>query len=230
MKVTTHVHTCPVSNVAGSIVDHATREFTPDLIVTCTHGRSGVRDVLFGSIAQQIVAQGVTPLLLIRPGSPEFKLEKILAPLDPNSIHDDGLPLTEALAKAFGAELLLLSVVPTFSSLTGEQAATSSLMPATTQAMLEIREEDAATHLQEHIEQLQVKRIKATAEIARGDPAGTDREGRRSIRSQHGRTEHAWQSGSRCFLGTQRGAPRGPTNEDPVAADTRFRRATSSLL
>ena len=83
VKVETHVHTAPVSDVARSIVEHALTEFKPDLIVTCTHGRSGVRDALFGSIAQQIVAQGATPLLLIRPDSPPFKLEKILVPLDP---------------------------------------------------------------------------------------------------------------------------------------------------
>jgi nucleotide-binding universal stress UspA family protein len=169
----THVHTAPVSDVASSIVDHAIHEFEPDLIVTCTHGRSGVRDVLFGSIAQKVVAQGMTPLLLIRPGSQQFKLDKILVPLDPDSIHDDGLPLAEALAKDCGAELLLLSVVPTFSTLTGEEAAASSLMPGTTQAMLDIREEGARAHFQKHIDDLAAKGIQASADVARGDPAPT---------------------------------------------------------
>ena len=166
-----HVHTAPVSDVATSIVEHARTEFKPDLIVTCTHGSGGVRDLLFGSIAQQIVAQGTIPLLLIKPNSRKFKLEKILAPLDPDSVHDDSLPLTEALARVFDAELHLLSVVPTFSTLTGEQAATSSLMPATTQAMLDMREEAARTHLDEHVAQLQERGIKASALVVRGDPA-----------------------------------------------------------
>jgi nucleotide-binding universal stress UspA family protein len=173
VSVETHVHTAPVSDVARSIVEHASAEFEPDLIVTCTHGRGGMRDVLFGSIAQQVVSQGRTPLLLIRPGSPKFELATILAPLDPDSVHDEGLPLTEALAKAFGARLHLLSVVPTFSTLTGEQAAASSLMPGTTQAMLDIREEAARTHLKEHLDQLQAEDIRAAAEVARGDPAAT---------------------------------------------------------
>jgi nucleotide-binding universal stress UspA family protein len=173
IKVETHVHSAPVSDVARSIVEHATNEFKPDLIVTCTHGRSGVHDALFGSIAQQIVAGGRTPLLLIRPNSPPFTLGKILMPLDPDSIHDDGLPLAESLAASFHAELHLLSVVPTFSTLVGEQAATSSLMPATTQAMLDLREENTRAHLQEHVKALQAKGILAFAEVARGDPAGT---------------------------------------------------------
>ena len=173
VQVETHVHTAPVSDVANSIVEHATSEFEPDLIVTCTHGRGGMRNLLFGSIAQQVVSQGRTPLLLIKPQVTNFKLQNILAPLDPDSIHDDGLPLTERLASAFGAGLVLLSVVPTFSTLTGQEAAASSLMPGTTQAMLDIREETARAHLKEHVDKLQAQGIQASAEVARGDPGPT---------------------------------------------------------
>jgi nucleotide-binding universal stress UspA family protein len=173
VNVETHVHTAPVSDVARSIVEHASAEFEPDLIVTCTHGRGGMRGMLFGSIAQQVVSQGTTPLLLVRPNSPPFKLEIILAPLDPDSVHDEGLPLTESLAKAFDAELYFLSVVHTFGTLTGEQAAASSLMPGTTQAMLDIREESARAHLKTHLDSLKERGIRGAAEVARGDPAAT---------------------------------------------------------
>ncbi len=173
IPVETHVHSAPVSDVAKSIVEHASAEFEPDLIVTCTHGRGGMRDMLFGSIAQQVVAQGKTPLLIVRPGSPKFELATMLAPIDPDSMHDDGLPLAEALAKAFDAKLYLLSVVPTFGTLTGEQAAASSLMPGTTLAMLDIREENARKHLRSHLDSLQARQIRGAAEVARGDPAST---------------------------------------------------------
>jgi nucleotide-binding universal stress UspA family protein len=173
VQVETHVHTAPVSDVANSIVEHATSEFEPDLIVTCTHGSGGMRDMLFGSIAQQVVAQGRTPLLLIKPQVSGFRLQTILAPLDPDSIHDDGLPLTQQLASSFEAELVLLSVVPTFSTLQGQEAAASSLMPGTTQAMLDIREETARAHLMEHVESLERQGIRASAEVARGDPGPT---------------------------------------------------------
>ncbi len=171
VKVETHVHTAPVSDVARSIVEHATTEFQPDLIVTCTHGRSGVRDVLFGSIAQQIVAQGQTPLLLIKPGGPRFKLDKALVPLDPDSMHDDSLSTAKSLAKNFDCELHLLSVIPTFSTLAGEQAAAGNLMPVTAQAFLDMKEENAGKDLQVHIDELRKAGLKASAEVARGDPA-----------------------------------------------------------
>lgn len=171
VKVITHVHMAPVADVAKSIVEHATGEFQPDLIVTCTHGRSGVHDLLFGNIAQQVVAQGKTPLLLIKPGEEEFKLGKILVPLDPDSGHDESLKTAEELAKAFKAELHLFTVIPTFSTLAGEQAAAGNLMPVTAQAFLEMRQESARIHLQEHVEAFKKKGLNASFEVARGDPA-----------------------------------------------------------
>ena len=117
VKVDTHVHTAPVSDVVRSIVEHATTEFQPDLIVTCTHGRGGMRDVLYGSIAQQIAARVTTPLLLIKPGGSDFKLNRILVPLDPDSDHDDSLPMAESLGKSFNAEICFLSVVPNDSAI-----------------------------------------------------------------------------------------------------------------
>jgi nucleotide-binding universal stress UspA family protein len=172
-KVETHVHSAAVENVAQSIVEHAQEEFAPDLIVMCTHGKTGVRGLLFGSIAQQVVSHGTTPLLLVRPTEKgqTFQLKRVFVPLDSESIHDDGLPLSEELARSFNAELYLLSVVPTFGTLTGEQAATSSMLPATTAALLDIKEENAREHLQEHLDVLHSAGLRAAAEVARGDPA-----------------------------------------------------------
>ncbi len=158
VKVTTHVHSAPVSDVTRSIVEHITKEFQTDLIVICTHGKSGIRDALFGNIAQQIAAEGKTPLLIVKPVSPRFKLEKILLPLDPDSAHDYSFPFAESLTAAFKAKLHLLSVIPTFATLAGEQAAAGNLMPVTAQAFLDMKEENAREHLQGHAKALQRKR------------------------------------------------------------------------
>jgi len=174
VKVDTHVHTAAVKNVAGSIVEHATREFRLDLIVMCTHGESGMRELLYGSIAQQVVAHGVTPLLLIKPeaGTPQtFKLDKILVPLDTGPLHDDSLPVTQELALAYKSNVHLLTVIPTFGTISGETAAAGSLLPATTSALLEINVENAAEDLQEHLDELKQAGVHVSAEVARGDPA-----------------------------------------------------------
>ena len=171
VKVQTHVHTAPVSDVTRSIVEHVTTEFQTDLIVICAHGKSGIRDALFGNIAQQIATLGKTPLLIVKPVSPRFKLEKVLIPLDPDSEHDISFPYAESLAKAFQAEIHLLSVIPTYATLAGEQAAAGTLMPVTAQAFLDMKEDNARQHLQEHVTALKERGLRATMEIARGDPA-----------------------------------------------------------
>jgi nucleotide-binding universal stress UspA family protein len=173
-KVDWHVHTAAVKDVSASIVEHALTEFQPDLIVMCTHGKSGVRELLFGSIAQQVVAQGTTPLLMIKPRADAFtpfKLDKILVPLDSGPIHDDSLPVTQELASAYRSEIYLLTVIPTFSTVAGETAAASSLLPATTSAMLDIIVENAEEDLQAHLDELKQAGFQVMAEVARGDPA-----------------------------------------------------------
>ena len=174
VQVDLHVHTAGVKDVANSIVEHANKEFQPDLIVMCTHGKSGVRDLLYGSIAQQVVAQGMTPLLLIKPetGTSEtFKLQKILVPLDSGPVHDPSLPVTRELAIVYGSTIHLLTVIPTFSTVAGETAAASSLLPATSSALLDMKVENAVEDLQEHLDELKKAGLEVTAEVARGDPA-----------------------------------------------------------
>jgi nucleotide-binding universal stress UspA family protein len=170
VEIKTHVHTAAVSNVAFSIVDHEP-DLKFDLIVICTHGRGGVRDLLYGSIAQQVVALGTVPLLVIKTKIPSFELKKILIPLDPDSLHDNSVIVAEGLAKIFEAELHLLSIIPTLSTLGDEQSAAGNLMPATTQAYLDLKVENVKKDLQNHVDALHKYNLKATAEVARGDPA-----------------------------------------------------------
>jgi nucleotide-binding universal stress UspA family protein len=51
--------------VAGEIVDHATRgEF--DLIVMGTHGRTGMKHLVIGSIAERVVRLSTCPVLTVK--------------------------------------------------------------------------------------------------------------------------------------------------------------------
>ena len=138
-----------------------------------THGNSGMHDLFYGNIAQEVAAASGIPVLLIKPDdtTAPFKLRHILVPLDNESIHDKALPSAEALAKAYGAELDLLCVIPTLGTLSGEQAAVSNMLPATAIAYLDIAEEIAEEHFQGHLDAFKKAGIPATAEIARGDPA-----------------------------------------------------------
>jgi len=63
LKVTAMVRTG--QQVAVEIIDFA-KESGVDLIVMCTHGRSGITRWVLGSIALKVLTRSETPILLIR--------------------------------------------------------------------------------------------------------------------------------------------------------------------
>ncbi|MCX6026719.1 MAG: universal stress protein [Chloroflexi bacterium] len=174
VKAQTHVHTAAVTDVARSIVAH-THELEPDLIVMCTHGRAGPRDILFGSIAQQVIALGATPVLLVQPEAPspgkDLLCSTILVPLDTDPEHARALPIAAELARPCGASLLLMTVVPTAETLAGQQAATARLLPGAMRAALDLDQAAAETYVQEQAKSLAPSTLEVTVESARGDPA-----------------------------------------------------------
>jgi nucleotide-binding universal stress UspA family protein len=174
VRVEQHVHTAEVKDVARSIVEHAD-ELGPDLVVMCTHGRGGVRTWLLGSIAQQIIALGVTPVLLIQPdgvaATPDFVCQRLLVPLDGNLEHEQGLVAAAALAQACAADLHLLMAVPTLGTLSREHGTTARLLPTATSAWLDMSEESAGAHLHQKATDLQALGLRAAAEVCRGAPA-----------------------------------------------------------
>lgn len=64
-----HVRTAtPLGAPAEKIVEYA-REHPGSLVVMSTHGRSGLANVMLGSVARGVVLQGNTPTLVVRPTS-----------------------------------------------------------------------------------------------------------------------------------------------------------------
>jgi nucleotide-binding universal stress UspA family protein len=175
VNVECHVHTSFVRDVPQSIADHVD-EFLPDLIVMCTHGRSGLGVRLFGSIAQQVVSLGKTPVMLVQPGHEttdgDFVCERLLVPLDGDPAHERGMRVAAGLAKACGAGLHLVTVVPTLGTLTGQRAATGKLLPGATSAMLDMSLESANRYLDGMLALMQEEQVPATKAVRRGDPSG----------------------------------------------------------
>jgi nucleotide-binding universal stress UspA family protein len=173
VKVDRHVHTSAVSDVARSIAEHFEELGRPDLIIMCTHGRSGPRDWLFGSIAQQVIALGNAPVLLVPPKmetAPTFACHLILVPLDGSPEHEQGLPMAISLAQVCGAALHLLMVIPTLGTLKGEKAATGRMLPGAMMAMLDLAEQGGRDYLNQRLEQLQTTGSHLSANVVRGDP------------------------------------------------------------
>ncbi len=173
-KVNLHVHSAEIENVAKSISDHV-EELESDLIVMCTHGRGGMHHLLVGSIAQQVIAMGATPVLLIKPPAeeniPAFQIEKILTPLDGQADHEISLEKSKYLAKKLGGSLHLLLVVHTYGHLSGQWTTTSRLLPGSTTELLDIEVQNATEYLGNLKDQLEKEGFTATADVFRGDPA-----------------------------------------------------------
>jgi len=169
-----HVHLEPVGHVAKAIAEH-TEELATDLTVMCTHGASGVRDFLFGSIAQQIADTVAGALLILRPRpgepAPGFQCRRLLVPLDGDPAHEAGLAVAADLGRACDAGVHLLRVVPTFSTLSGPRALQGRLLPGTTSRLLELDAEHARAYLERHRAALAARGVAASAEVGRGAPA-----------------------------------------------------------
>jgi nucleotide-binding universal stress UspA family protein len=165
-----HVHDERIRDLPDSLVSHAS-EMAPDLIVLCEHGSHRTRDMLSGNLAQRVVRHGKTPVFLLRAEGAAAMPRRILAPLDGSPDHERGLEPAEALAKITGAEIELLTVVPTVEHLSGEYAVTGNLLPASTRARLDFAEQDAVSYLADHVTRLRDAGLAASATVARGDRA-----------------------------------------------------------
>lgn len=173
-EVSWHVHTDEVGDVAGSIVAHAL-EMGCDLILLATHGRGGLRDLLFGSIAHQVLQRGTLPVFLVQPREraeqADFLCRKLLVPLDGNPDHEAAVPVATELARVCGAAIHVLVVVPTLTTLSGDRAATAMLLPTSMRAMLDLAQQGASDYLRQLAGRLAMQGFPTTAEVARGEPA-----------------------------------------------------------
>lgn len=174
VPISYHVHTSEISDVARSIIAHA-EEFANDLVVMCAHGRGGIQGWMFGSIAQQVVASGTKPVLLIPVNGTaplaEFRCEQILVPLDVNGQHGQGIPPAIELARACGAAIDLVIVIPTPQTLPATEASVGRLLPLTTSAILELSEQQAVDYLKVQVEGVRREKIVVDGSTYRGSPA-----------------------------------------------------------
>ena len=158
----------------GSIIQHA-GEFDADLIVVATHGWGGMRDLMVGSIAQQVLRRGSLPVLLVRPtsdgGAPPFDGKELLVPLDGTDVHDRTvIPMAEQLASDLDSTVHLLMVVSTRDTLRGDQRAVARLAPTATAAALDMQEAAAADYLQQTTAEMIASGLDVRSEVRRGDP------------------------------------------------------------
>lgn len=70
----------------------------PDLVVMSTHGRTGLARFALGSVADRLVREGTTPVLVVRQPALPANLATALLMLDGSGVAEQALPMIEALA------------------------------------------------------------------------------------------------------------------------------------
>jgi nucleotide-binding universal stress UspA family protein len=166
------VHEVQEVGVAQTIRDHA-EELKTDLVILCAHGNGGLRDMIFGSIAQQVIRQGKIPVLFIRPEKvtdPITKpIRKILIPLDGLKAHEVAIPIAVYLAEKCKAEIRLLTVIPTSETLPIKKAITTRVSPRAVTLSLDISAQQAEEYLQRIIKEISTKGVPVSGIVRRGN-------------------------------------------------------------
>jgi nucleotide-binding universal stress UspA family protein len=172
IQVDVHVHERSVADVAAALDTHA-HEYEVDLIAMCKHGRSGIRDVVAGGIAQQIMRGGGTSILLRPPqedGGGSFELNHILLPIDLQHDRDAVIESGSVIARAYGSEIRLLTVVPSLA--TARQGSVAArLLPGATAESLRMEIDEAAEQLTSHAGRFKDAGIPTTGTIRDEEPA-----------------------------------------------------------
>ena len=99
----------------------AVRDYEIDLVTVVTHGRRGLARALFGSTAEEIIAEAPCPVLTIRPPQHDFiehrgnstrvRLDRILLATNFRPSSNLATHLAHEIAEATGAELHIVHVI-----------------------------------------------------------------------------------------------------------------------
>ena len=103
----------PIAHTIFSVA----QEWEVDLIVLGA-GEQKQPDVFsIGPIAEAVITHATQPVLAVRPGDPQPRFQRILCPVDQSNTSARGLRNAVRLAKVFGGEIIVLTVIPDVSLL-----------------------------------------------------------------------------------------------------------------
>lgn len=155
---------------ADVIIDHADVERSC-LIAMATHGMTGLRRWLLGSVASKIVQSSQNPLLLVRPrdDAAPVALDTVFVPLDGSALAEQALPHVVGLAKAIKLEVNLVRVytLPVTAYLVGD-----GMVPQDSNRLRDEIRREAETYLNGKVDELRAEGLaNVIATVIEGDPA-----------------------------------------------------------
>lgn len=182
------------------------RQRAADLVVMRTHGRSGLTRAVLGSVAEKIVKQSPTPVLLLPPGDrteAPGSIDSMLVPVDGSPGGSLALGIARELARQMQATLRLLQVVqpvPAYQSSAMLMYGPMDVDPSW--------DEDAETAARAHVEAL-ASRLSARGLVVRAEAliANSVPEAIVKNAAEHGcdlivMSSHAHTGAARAFVGS----------------------------
>jgi nucleotide-binding universal stress UspA family protein len=129
-----------------------------DLVVMATHVRTGIDRWLRGSVAEAVVHRSMIPVMLVH-GTADAQLAQrfetrrpiLIVPLDGSDLADSALPVAGDLARATGARVVLLGVIPRSGQLVAGRAGAITTYSVGEHAALEA---DASAYLKSRAERI----------------------------------------------------------------------------
>lgn len=160
-------------NVASTLATYATDTNQATLIAMATHGRSGLRKVLMGSVAQQLLHITPVPLLLVRAGHDNgaqrrvMTYKKICVTLDGSAFAEQALERAKPLAAALDAELVLVGVGP---GIGDSGLADAGITPMWMLAEQEAAHKELGLYLTRQVRRLEAEGLRVYARFVQGVP------------------------------------------------------------
>lgn len=84
---------------------------TFDLLVIGSHGRTGFKKWIYGSVAEKVLRLSPVPVLTTHHSLKKFVLDKILVPIDFSDYSKESIHVARDLAKHYNSQLIFLHVV-----------------------------------------------------------------------------------------------------------------------
>lgn len=161
-----------IGNPAEMIIERGAAQ-TGALVAMATHGRSGIRRWLLGSIAEKVLRAATNHLLLVRPTDQRgttglARLEKVVVPLDGSPLAERVLAPVAVLSKKLDLEVVLMRIQSLFQRAYAADEYVADMGRLTRQI-----QEEARSYLEQRVEQLQAEGLgRVSYLLLEGDAAG----------------------------------------------------------
>jgi len=97
-------------SAATAILDYISKNDF-DLIVMGTHGRTGIKSWIYGSVAEKVVRLARIPIITMHDKKPSLQIKNILVPVDFSDNSKTGIEEAQKIAPEFRAKISYIHVI-----------------------------------------------------------------------------------------------------------------------